>query len=197
MSSKWDKFDQIERDQKRLKTELQKLKESKAVYGEVLSNTDDELEVWDRLREDLEDGNTIYAPSDKPKKRKRSGGSGKSRKKRSKRDSGSDIETSDDDITDESDAEPASSPQGEPLQLEVIEERIADLKAKKKEARLRRRELDSQINTVKDELKALDGSHNDIEAEMSAICISGRNQYSKGAIQQDVGPPTLCRRITF
>jgi hypothetical protein len=50
---------------------------------------------------------------------------------------------------------------------------------------LQRRDLDAKILECKEDLKILTAARNDIEAEMNAICISGRNKYSKGAIQQD------------
>jgi chromosome segregation ATPase len=188
MSSKWETFDKIERDQKRVKKEMAELKESKAIFGEVLSDTDDQLEVWDKLRDDLEDGKTVYAPTLASKKRKKSNKSPKQRKKRT-----SERNSDDDDFIDDDDDDASSlgsqndtASQGEPLTSEIIEAKIAELKSTKKEARLQRRELDSQILNLREELKGLDSAHEQIEAEMSKICISGRNQYSKGAIQQDV-----------
>jgi hypothetical protein len=186
MSCRWDKVDQIDRDRKRIMDELVALKSSRDVYGEVLSNTDDELEVWDKLQEDMEDGRTVYEPSNESKKRKRSGDPARSQKKRTKCDSVS--EPPEDNVSGESDAESDLAPRSKPLTAEAIEGKIADLKLMKKEARLQRHQLDGQINERKDELKTLDASHDVIEAEMSAICIAGRNRYSKGAIQQDVSP---------
>jgi chromosome segregation ATPase len=187
MSSKWDKSDQIESDQKRLKKQLTELKESKAVYGEVLSDTDDQIEVWDKLRDDLEDGKTVYTPVQRSKKRKNSRKSSTQRKKRgSARTSDDDDDFIDDDESSQEDEETDTASQGEPLTAETINSKIDELKATKKEARLQRRELDAQILNLREELKALDTAHDEIQAEMSAICISGRNAYSKGAIQQDV-----------
>jgi hypothetical protein len=188
MSSKWDRYDKIERDQKRVKKELAELRESKAVFGEVLSDTDDQLEAWDKLRDDLEDGKTVYAPVPGSKKRKKSDKLPKQRKKRTfERTSDDDnFIDDDDDVSSQDELQADAASQGEPLTSEIIEAKIAELKSTKKEARLQRRELDSRILTLREELKGLDSAHDEIEAEMSKICISGRNQYSKGAIQQDV-----------
>ena len=187
MSPKWEKFDKIEQDQKRLKDELAELKESKAVYGEVLNDTEDQLELWDKLRDDIEDGKSVYAPEKGAKKRKRSNKSQKQRKKRtSAKTSDDDDDSVDDDTSEDDDVGADTTSQGEPLTLEIIEAKIAELKSTKKEARLQRREMDSKILNLKEELKKLDAAHDEIEAEMSTICISGRNKYSKGAIQQDV-----------
>jgi len=189
MSSKWERYDKIEKDQKRVKKELAELKESKAIFGEVLSDTDDQLEAWDKLLDDLEDGKTVYAPTKESKKRKKSHKSPNQRKKRAfERTSDDDdfIDDEEDNASTQDNSQTDTASQGEPLTSEFIEAKIAELKSTKKEARLQRRELDAQILNLREELKGLDSAHNDIEAEMSKICISGRNQYSKGAIQQDV-----------
>jgi hypothetical protein len=189
MSSKWEKFDNVEKDQKRVKKELAELRESKAIFGEVLSDTDDQLEAWDKLRDDLEDGKTVHAPVPGSKKRKKSHKSPARRKKRSSGRTSDDddfIDDDDDDAPSQDESHIITASQGEPLTSEIIDAKIAELKSTKKEARLQRRELDAQILNLREELKGLDSAHDEIEAEMSKICISGRNQYSKGAIQQDV-----------
>jgi chromosome segregation ATPase len=188
MSPKWEKYDQIERDQKRLKKEIAGLKESKGIYGEVLNDTEDQLEAWDKLRDEAEEGRSVYAPKDGGKKRKRSDKSQMQRKKRISEKTSDDDDDSVDDATseEEDDIDADTNSQREPLTIEEIEAKITELKSTKKEARLQRRELDVKMLTLREELKNLDAAHSTIEAEMSTICISGRNKYSKGAIQQDV-----------
>lgn len=194
MCTKWEKFDQIERDQKQVKKELIELWKSKTVYGEVLNDTDDQLEVWERLRDDAEDGKAVYTPSERSKKRKKSNNLQRQRKKRTSAKTSEDDDNYTDSTSEEEDSlEAQNNSQSSPLTLETIEAKINELKSTKKEARLQRRELDSKILNLKDELKELDAAHDEIEAEMSTICISGRNQYSKGAIQQDVSPSCCLR----
>jgi hypothetical protein len=54
---------------------LTEIKESGAVYLGVMNEADDAIEIWEKLKEDLEDGKNVFAPSDKSnKKRKRSAG---------------------------------------------------------------------------------------------------------------------------
>ncbi len=185
MTPKWEKFDQIERDQKRLKKDIARLKESRVVYGETLNDTEDQLEVLDKLRDDAEEGKSVYALKKGAKKRKRSN---KSQNQSKKRISG---KTSDDDDNSANDAisgeeDDADADTNSPLTMEGIEAKITQLKWTRREARLQRRELDAMMLTLKEELKNLDTAHDAIESEMNTICISGRNRYSKGAIQQDV-----------
>jgi chromosome segregation ATPase len=185
MTPKWEKFDQIERDQKRLKKDIARLKESRGVYGETLNDTEDQLEVWDKLRDDAEKGKSVYALKEGAKKRKRSNKSQNQSKKRiSGKTSDDDDDSADDAISGEEDDADADT--NSPLTMEGIEAKITQLKWTRREARLQRRELDAMMLTLKEELKNLDAAHDAIEAEMNTICISGRNRYSKGAIQQDV-----------
>jgi seryl-tRNA synthetase len=69
--------------------------------------------------------------------------------------------------------------------LEAIEQKLAQFKADKKRGRTERLEVDSKIKNLNQELKTLEKSQAEIETVMNAICIEGRNKYSKSAIQQD------------
>ena len=160
---------------------------------------EDTIEVWDKLKEDLDDGITVYAPSDKSKKRKRLAEPKGSRKKPKKSKGSHSYEDLDDFIDDddsdadqdeeekdpeaESDSESFSGE--EPLTKETIEEKLAELKENKKRARREKAKLDTKVNSAAQELNSLEKNKSEIEARMRAVCIQGRNSYSKGAIQQD------------
>ena len=64
--------------------------------------------------------------------------------------------------------------------------KIEGLKVVKKEARGRRAELDKQISELRQQTKPIEDLEEELDAHQSALCIAGRNQYSKAAIQQDV-----------
>lgn len=153
--------------------------------------------------EDLQDGKTVYAPS---KKRKRSPAPEKSNKKakksssKSKRQDDSDdggfIDDGDEDQNDrDSDDDEAASDagsdagsnsdKGKPLTEDEIEEKITELKNDKKKARRERAEIDLKIKSLKRELSSLEKEYEELETKMSAVCIAGRNDYSKTAIQSD------------
>jgi hypothetical protein len=57
------------------------MRESKAVYQEVMNESDDKIEEWEKLKDSLDAGEIVYAPGEPSKKRKRSAGPKKSRKK--------------------------------------------------------------------------------------------------------------------
>ncbi len=69
MQENWDRIDATERKQRILRQSVKDLKESKGVFSELINDADDAIEVWDNLKEQLDDGETVYDPS---KKRKRS-----------------------------------------------------------------------------------------------------------------------------
>lgn len=140
--------------------------------------------------EDLQDGKTVYAPS---KKRNRSPAPEKFNKKSKKSSSKSRQDDSDDDgFIDDGDEEVASdagsdagsnSDKREPLTESEIEEKITQSKSDKKHARRERSEIDVKIKTPKGELSSLKKEYGEFETKMSAVCIAGRNDYSKTAIQ--------------
>ncbi|PBP27375.1 hypothetical protein BUE80_DR001561 [Diplocarpon rosae] len=196
MKDDWDRLDTIEKEQSSLRQSVKDLKESKGVFSELINDADDAIEVWDKLKELSEDGETVYDPS---KKRKRDVEPNKPWKKAKKssddNDEGGDAE--DDDIDDdenyceeektpdaESDAESASK-KGDPLTIEEIEAKISQFKDAKKRARNERLEAETKIKSLNSELKNLEKARLEIDTAMSAICIEGRNNYSKGAIQRD------------
>lgn len=81
MSEDWDKIDAIEKELKGHKQEVKDLKESKGVFTELINDAEEGIELWEKLKDQLEDGETVYDPS---KKRKRSAEPKKSRKKAKK-----------------------------------------------------------------------------------------------------------------
>lgn len=152
--------------------------------------------------EDLQDGKTVYAPS---KKRKRSPAPEKSNKKAKQSSSKSRQNDSDDDgfiddgdeeenDKDSDDDEAASnagsdagsnSGKGEPLTEEEIEAKITEFKNDKKKARRERADIETKVKSLKGELAGLKKEYDELETKMSAVCIAGRNDYSKTAIQSD------------
>ncbi|KAH6709607.1 Dynamin family-domain-containing protein [Leptodontidium sp. MPI-SDFR-AT-0119] len=196
MSEDWDKIDAIEKELKGHKQEVKDLKESKGVFTELINDAEEGIELWEKLKDQLEDGETVYDPS---KKRKRSAEPKKSRKKAKKSRSSSDDEDEDDFIVDEDEDEvddedanseaeidsDSASDKGDPLTAEDIDAKITQLKDDKKRARRERIETDDKIKEVSHKIKALEKAREKIDTAMSAICIAGRNNYSKGAIQRD------------
>lgn len=145
----------------------------------------------------MEAGIEVFAPAEKSKKRKRSTEPKKSKKK-SKKSAASeddfiendDGEASDKDTDDDTGSEgeasgdESESDDKEPLTIEKIEEKMTELKDMKK-ARVEILETKTKIDKINKEIKGLEITWGEIDASMRAKCISGRNEYSRGAIQQD------------
>ena len=190
----WNKCDELSRKKQSLKKELEELKEIKSDYAHAMEAADEELEVWEKLKDDFDDGKTVYAPALK------TNGSAKKRKRgRSKRPSKkARLDDSDDDFIDDSshselgdasdgdsDIESGNEEPLEPLTEEKILEKIGDLRATKKDGRLQRAQLDSEIKKVRALMDEGGKDYDAAEAVIFQKCIQGRNEYSKGAIQQD------------
>lgn len=62
---------------------------------------------------------------------------------------------------------------------------MQELKKTKKDGKAQKREITDRMASIRREIEAAKQAESKIESQMSEICISGRNQYSKGAIQQD------------
>ncbi|KAI9881074.1 MAG: hypothetical protein M1830_008232 [Pleopsidium flavum] len=194
MGALWEKRNSYENELKRLKTEFTELKDLKTTFGEAMEVADEQLELWDAKQKELENGEKVFAPAaGSTSNKKRKHGSGKSSRstKRQRRSSGSE---SDDDqgSEDESDAysehdeeQGVDEEAGDPLTEEQINLKIAELKSTKKEGRRQRIQLEERIKVLRREMDDMKNADQKIEAQMSAMCISGRNAYSKGAIQQD------------
>lgn len=198
MGALWEKRNIYENELKRFKGELGELKQSREDYAEAMEEAEEQLEIWETLKDDLESGKTVYAPLPKlPSAKKRKSDSrisGQPRKKqRRSNDSDSDGDNGDSDYADDaSDSsrghEKEDLPEqehGDPLTEEQVESKISELKSTKKDGRRQRLQLEEKIKVLRAEMAEIENEDQEIEAEMSRMCISGRNNYSKGAIQED------------
>lgn len=172
--------------QQSLKKAMQDLRESKATYGEVMGDADEQLEVWEALRDQTEEGKIVYVPSD-GKKRKQSSTDRGHRKKQRKLsdDEGDDDYNNDPEEYADEDNDQIVEDRGPPLTEDAIGAKITELRSTKKEARRERTELDRKIAAIRKEIDIAHEAEERIVGEMQHLCISGRNSYSKGAIQQD------------
>ncbi|RHZ58383.1 uncharacterized protein CDV56_104314 [Aspergillus thermomutatus] len=195
MGANWAKSDELAKERRVLKQRLEELKETKAIYTASADEVDEVLEVWEALKDDIEDGKTVFAPRENStsKKRKRSSSSEKCGRRKKARtpnsDADSDYVDSDqncnnsDTETDEEEDQPEET--RAPLTKEEITEKILELKTTKKESRRQKQDLEAQIKEVRKKISDINEADAKIEAEMRAIAISGRNEYSRGAIRQD------------
>ena len=188
MGESWEKLDELSKKQKALNGEKKALKESKELFDEVFNDADEQIEVWDTLKDAIEEGKTVYAPKKKVAAKKRKANNNQRSRKRQRR-----IDSDDDFIDDDSEKsvsesdvdDPEGQALGTPLNEGEIDVKLNELRSSKKEAKKRRLEIADMIKEIDEKISEADVEENKLEAEIAALCISGRNQYSKGAIQTD------------
>ena len=193
MEPDWEELDRLVKKTKLMKKQMDELKDTKAVYGESMNEIDEQVEIWDELKERFEDGETVFPPKSKSAGRKRKGSSNEKARKKQRKTKKSDDESDnarDSDFSDSSDEDRKGSDEDEsegqdPLTEGQIVAKLQELRATKKEARAQRGEITEQITQLRQEIDQSRQAEEKIESKMSAMCISGRNAYSKGAIQQD------------
>ena len=206
-SADWAKVDIIDQEIKDRKKSLEEFKANKDICLEVMNEADDEIDIWDKLKDECDEGGTVFAPFKKAqsKKRKRPENStepGKNTKKTKNSTSNEDDfddkhEYHDSDVIPKSDADSDSEgnasqsdisgddEQAEALTIEKIDEHLLTIKEDKKRARKERSDLDRKMKEINAEIEALRTKRSKIETRMTAVCIEGRNNYSRGAIQLD------------
>lgn len=187
MSQSWQQIDELNRKRKSLETEIKHLRETSEILSESFNHADEQLEIWEGLKDSLENGNTVFAPMESASKKRKKNSSPRERKKQ-RRDSQSEndfIDDDDENSASESEIEQDSASYETPLSEENVTIKMEELRSMKKEARRQRADITGKIKDLQQEKAEAKTIEENIEAEMSALCISGRNQYSKGAIQQD------------
>ncbi|KAL9601801.1 MAG: hypothetical protein Q9219_002291 [cf. Caloplaca sp. 3 TL-2023] len=199
MVPSWEKLDGLTARAKDLEKQLKELRETKSVYDEVADDAEEQIEVWETLEESVRNGKVAYPPKPKSSSKKRKlankdrPSKSKKRKLSKRDDDGGDFidnASEDDHSENASDAsEPEASEREDeesaPLTEDQVTEKLQELKTTKKDARRQKSEINQKIQDVRKDADEIKDAQAKIRSEMSALCISGRNQYSKGAIQQD------------
>lgn len=190
ISESWSQTGELRNSIKTSQSLLEELIDKKTALGEQVDEIEASLDIWEDLQSQLSSGETVYAPFEKSRKRKRPSKSFQSRKSRSP--FGSDIDNVDDDNGqdayeyDSSDKENSQSIRtGQPLTSDDIDEKLVSLRAQKREIRDERRGLDTQISDIRKQIREAKAERQGILAKIKARCIQGRNNYSRGAIKQD------------
>ncbi|KAK5125406.1 hypothetical protein LTR85_000515 [Meristemomyces frigidus] len=190
MSQLEEELDEVKQNRRTVTRQINELTDQKKDCTAAVDQTEDDLEAWENSAEDLDDGQTVYAPKPKSKKRKRGfNATAASRKKRR-----SSLDSDDDDTDyidsasedDASEEEPDSN-EGDrnPLTREQVDNKLEELRQLKKEARRQGRDLEDRIRELRKQLSPLKDQEDAIDAKQNTLCIAGRNEYSRSAIQQD------------
>ncbi|KAH6642388.1 hypothetical protein C7974DRAFT_420684 [Boeremia exigua] len=189
VESLYEQQDGLDKAIVELKTRIEDLKESQKVYQLAGREAADDIEIWEDLKDQRDDGKEVYAPAPKAAKRKKDSAATKSRKRHQMDDEDSDtnfvIDDEDAEETeDEASDEEVQAPQ-KPLTEDEINKKLKELRETKKTARREGLEINPQIEELRPRIREAQTKSKAIKAKISGICISGRNEYSKEAIQND------------
>lgn len=153
---------------------------------------EDEICNWEELDSKLRSGRIVYAPSTPSKssnKRKRRSKPSGSRKNRRSADSDdenfSDSENSSGSDEDNGQLMEAGDEDRQPLTEGEIEEKLGALRVDKKQHRRNKKLVQDKITALREQVKGINDEKETLLAEVKAICIQGRNEYSRKAIKQD------------
>ena len=185
----WEELDWCSRKQVSLEQDLEFLKEKKASLGKDIQDIDEQIDTWDSLRDQIDNEEIVYAFA-KGKKRERGGSDGPRKKKSRKSDDDDEFEYTEEEEEEEEteeieDDHDTMEGKRSPLTIEQVTREVTELRTTKKEVRRQRGELEQQVKAIQVEIKVVKEGEERIKTQISKVCIAGRNNYSKGAIQQD------------
>ncbi|KAI7000145.1 hypothetical protein KC360_g724 [Hortaea werneckii] len=191
-----EKLEQVSRQKRTLQKHLQESEAQKKDHADVADQVDEQLEAFEDLLERAKEGETVYPSKQGAKKRKRDGKrSSTSRKKRRSHsissDSDANGQSSDPDFDDDSaadsndEADDADKTDCEPLTVDQIEAKLDEMRKLKKECRQNRQQIEQKVRDIRKQMAPLKAEEAAFDAKQSALCIAGRNAYSRDAIRND------------
>ena len=181
-----DRLTALRRERSDVTARIKEAKGKKADHESAIDDIDDKLEVYDQLKDRIEDGETVFAPKEKSQKRKRANkASSPARKKRRGSLSDDEIEiiSSDEDLDESSGGSQEQT--GPPLTQTQIEQKLDELKALKKDARREKGSLEEQIRDCSKRVKKIESEKAELDDKANQMVVAGRNEYSRSAIRQD------------
>ncbi|KAL2196856.1 hypothetical protein P885DRAFT_69332 [Corynascus similis CBS 632.67] len=185
ISESWNRIQELSDDIKRIKSDMNELRDEREACNALIDKIEQTWDKWEALSSKLADGAMVYAPDSPSKKRKRHSRPKDSRKNRDSSDVDSDFSDTDGSESSDKENQEVRDEQREPLTSDQIEAKLASLKSEKKEVRAKKKETEDKIRTFREQVKQLAAEKELLLAEVKAVCIQGRNEYSRKAIKQD------------
>jgi len=171
---------------------LTKAENEKKALRTALDSCDEQIDVYEKLAQEIEEGSTRYAPKESPaKKRKRSPSPVTPCKKRGAEDETdmAPAENDDPETESEEDAQDEGSNDDEmpkePLTVTDANEKAKMLKQEKAALRALLKEKAAAITAIKQAILSKKVRRRELEAQIRMACIRGRNEYVKEAIRKD------------
>jgi hypothetical protein len=182
----WGRADGIESEIRTLKKHVTKMRDEKAANEEILEQCEYMWEQWEYRQWSLSKGKTVYRPEENAKKRKRTSEYPcAGRHQLSSHAENFDRPKSPDDNSSGGRENSDGSGTRIPLTESDIEEAITSVKSQRNAHHETRMAIAAEIEATFDEIAVLDFEKAAIAAELKALCVRGRSEYSRGAIKHD------------
>ena len=166
---------------KKIEGKIESLRESQQACEAVLSRTLKEMDIWEELQEQLDDGKKVYAPVGETRKRPKGCKKDSARKRRrvSEEESDDDWVPPDDDGTDDDNEVEIA------LSESDIHKKFQELRRSRKNAREEIWQIKGSIEELKLQISEHEVQNDETKDKIRRLCIAERNEYSKIAIQRD------------
>ncbi|KAJ8108981.1 hypothetical protein ONZ43_g6263 [Nemania bipapillata] len=165
----WEAAEKMRKAKNSLQSRISDLKKTQKRLSEELEECETQTDQWEDLQSQRSCGETVYEPAANPRKRRRG-------------------DNEDEDVYDSgsSDKENSQLEQSRKLLSEAdIEDKLTALRMQRKNIRTENRSLQSQIAEFRREIDRIQDEREKVLADVKAVCIQGRNNYSRAAIRQD------------
>ncbi|KAL9103543.1 MAG: hypothetical protein Q9163_001421 [Psora crenata] len=177
--------DQLAAKRKSLVEEFEEMKKTEAVYEETTNDADDQIDVWETLKESADNGKIVYEPRCQSASNKRKSNTEGKLTNKKQRTRSTEIEDRDFAEENKEEEDNGESEEQKPLTEEQVKAKLEELKTTKKEGKIQKRVITEKMAKIWEEIEEAENAEREIEGQKSALCISERNEYSRRAIQQD------------
>ncbi|TLS29371.1 hypothetical protein PpBr36_00947 [Pyricularia pennisetigena] len=185
---KWASVDNLKEQIRNCKLEAEQLKAEQKSLDDDRELKQKELAIWNQLSADFRRGRTVYPPPPAVFSKKRKHQTRQTRNSRrmdlSASDDSEDSTESEDELADggPTDSKPATSL---PLTSTEIDKTLDSLREVLPHLTQSKQDVTRRSKALKNKMKDLKKQASELQQEVEAMCIKGRNEYSRKAIQQD------------
>jgi len=146
----------IDQEKHAAKKQKKTIETEKETNNDLFTHHDDQATYWEEVLDKIENGEPVEAMASLTKKRKRMVGN-----------------------------ESAETSEDQPLTTEEVQSRIDEHKRAKKAARQQGSQLRDDLAELERSLKDLEERKAKVDQDADALCIKGRNDWSRGRIRDD------------
>lgn len=181
-----NQIDDLGQKRVELNLQIEDLNNQKNGFQKQLDDLEESYDRWEELKDQLDDGESVYRPSEISRKRKRKNSLSRRRKARGSAQDLSDTDDMDiyDDSNDGEDSQ-ATLDQKVPLTKDEIKDKLASLKAQRKAAQLSKKTITKELARAQKELIAVTADQAFMESEKLALCIRTRSKHLKQEFKRD------------